>query len=89
MLVLEFPDTRASFRKSKMGDEGHCIGVALRFCEQMSQVASTASLSCMIEISSLKAREEHVPLVPQSSSMPREKIDRVDEVGHFANGCAK
>ncbi len=49
----------------------------------------SASLSCMIEISALKEREEPVPLVPQSSSVPREKIDRVGEGGHFANGCAK
>lgn len=38
--VLAFPDS-VSFRKSKMADESHCTGSALRFCGQMSQVAST------------------------------------------------
>jgi hypothetical protein len=50
---------------------------------------ASASFSCMIEMSSLKEREEHVPLVSQLSSAPREKMDRVGEVGHFANGCAR
>jgi hypothetical protein len=58
------------------------------FCERMSQVASTASFSCMIETKSLEQRDEHVPFVLQSSSEPRENSDRVGEVGHFGNGCA-
>jgi hypothetical protein len=57
------------------------------FPERM--LPESISFSCMIESSSPKQREEHVPLVPQSSSVPRENIDRVGEVDLFANGCAK
>ena len=39
--------------------------------------------SCMIESSSPKQREEQVPLVPQSCSLPRKNIDRVGVVRSF------
>jgi len=34
-------------------------------------------------------REEQAPLVPQSSSVPREKSDRAGQVRLFLNGCTK
>jgi len=49
----------------------------------------SACFSRMMETSSLEQREEHVPQVPQSSFVSRENIDRVGEVGHFANGYSK
>ena len=35
--------------------------------------------SCLMEFSSLKQREEHVSLVPQSSSVPRDNSDRAGQ----------
>ena len=55
--------------------------------ERMLQ--GSACFSRLMVTSSLEQREEHVPLVPPSSSVPKENSDRVGKAGLLENGYSK
>ncbi len=78
--VLEFPDS-VSFRTSKMADESHCTGSALRFCEQMSQVASTTGITGKI-----KLFPEQIYLCHLLGFMITNWLDNRSQWTYFPNG---